>query len=161
MPAARMIGVASRNANRAESLWSRPRARPAPIVTPSRLMPATSAVDWATPTTNASRYSSVSSSRAAVGLCALADRQFAHLRAAAEALGAEQHEAVDHQEDRRHFRLGGQRAQLVLEHEADYARRDARDDDQPGEALGRRSRPAACASVRKNARTISTQSRQK
>ncbi len=55
----------------------------------------------------------------AVGLRALPDRQFAHLRAAAEALGGEQHEAVDHQEDRGHLGLGRQRAQLVLEHEAD------------------------------------------
>ncbi len=136
MPAARMIGVASRNAKRAESLWSRPRARPAPIVTPSRLMPATSAVDCATPTTSASRYSSVSSSRAPSGLAPSRIGQFAHLRAAAEALGGEQHAAVDHQEDRRHFGLGGERAQLVLQRQADDPRGDARGDDQPREPLG-------------------------
>jgi len=58
-----MIGVASRNANRAESLWSSPRARPAPMTTPSRLIPASNALDCATPMTAASRYSSVRSWR--------------------------------------------------------------------------------------------------
>ena len=51
----------------------------------------------------------------AVGLGALAQRQFAHLGGAAEALGRDQQHAVDHQEDRSDLRLGGERAQRVLE----------------------------------------------
>src|SRR6266536_1968768 len=39
-PAARIGGVASRNANRAASSWSRPRHRPPAMVTPERLIPA-------------------------------------------------------------------------------------------------------------------------
>ena len=42
-PAARMTGVASRNANRAASSRDRPRAMPATMVTPSRLIPASRA----------------------------------------------------------------------------------------------------------------------
>ena len=44
-----MIGVASRNANRAASSLSSPRSRPAVMHTPSRLIPAISAVDCANP----------------------------------------------------------------------------------------------------------------
>jgi hypothetical protein len=40
----------------------------------------------------------------------LAPSRIAHLGAAAEALGREQHEPVDHQEDRRHLGLGRERA---------------------------------------------------
>jgi hypothetical protein len=43
MPAARMTGVASRNANRAASSLSSPRHRPPAMVTPDRLIPASSA----------------------------------------------------------------------------------------------------------------------
>ena len=42
-PAAKMTGVASRNAKRAASSWSRPRHRPPTIVMPERLMPGNSA----------------------------------------------------------------------------------------------------------------------
>ncbi|SHV66095.1 Uncharacterised protein [Mycobacteroides abscessus subsp. abscessus] len=42
-PAARITGVASKNANFAESSWSRPRSNPPTIATPERLMPASSA----------------------------------------------------------------------------------------------------------------------
>ncbi len=127
--------MASRNAKRAESLWSRPRARPAPIVTPSRLMPATSAVDWAAPTRTP---------RDTPSCPARAPRRpwrppGPPVRAPARDDGTAQprtaDQPVDHQEDRRHFRLRGQRAQLVLEREADDARRDARDDDQPRHPL--------------------------
>ena len=70
----------------------------------------------------------------------------------------EQHQAVDHQEDRRHLGLGGQRAQLVLKHEPEHARGDARDDDQPGQRSLRVS-ARRVFSVWKKAPTISTQSR--
>ena len=143
--------MASRNENRAASLWSNPRASPAPIVTPSRLIPATSAVDCATPTTNASRYSSVSSSRAPVSLRALLDGQFAHLSAAAKPLRGEQHQAVDHQEDRGHLRLGGQLAQLALEREPEHPGGNARHDDQPRQPLGARPRAARGQRVKERA----------
>src|SRR6266496_1704048 len=62
-PAARMIGVASRNAKRAASSWSRPRASPATMVTPERLMPAKKARIWVAPISSASRKARVESSR--------------------------------------------------------------------------------------------------
>src|SRR5260370_14151819 len=48
-PAARITGVASRKENRAASSWDRPRARPATIVTPERLMPGSRARTCAEP----------------------------------------------------------------------------------------------------------------
>ena len=87
----------------------------------------------------------------AVGLCALAQGKFPHLRLTAEALGREQDEAVDHQEDRRNLRLGRQRSQRVLEREADHPRRDRRRDDQPDQALGARLDPPRRQRVEKGA----------
>ena len=134
-PAARMIGVASRKAKRAESLWSRPRARPGA----HRDAVAADARD------QGGRLGRPDDKRLAVlqrvelapalGVQPLARRQFAHRGAAAEALGGEQHEAVDHQEDGGDFRLGGERAQLVLQCQPDDPRGNTRDDDQPRQSL--------------------------
>ena len=111
-------------------------ASPAPIVTPSRLMPASRAVDWAAPITNASRYSSVVRAPAPLGLRRPREPPVRAPAARRRKRSArEQQQPVDHQEDRRQFRLRGERAQLVLEREADDARRDARDDDQPRQPL--------------------------
>ena len=154
IPAARMIGVASRKAKRAESLWSRPRPRPAPIVIPSRLIPATSAADWAVPITNASGYSSVSSSRPPSGLAPsrIASSRTSALRRKRSA--SEQQQAVDHQEDGRDFGLGGQRPQLVLEDQAEDAGGDARDDDQPRQPLVGGARAARAQRVEERAHDL-------
>src|SRR3954470_5167485 len=48
-----MIGVASRNEKRAASSWLSPRASPATIVAPERLMPAKKARIWAEPISTA------------------------------------------------------------------------------------------------------------
>ena len=52
-PAARMTGVASRNANRAASSLDRPRVRPPTMVTPERLMPGSRARICAEPMSTA------------------------------------------------------------------------------------------------------------
>ena len=49
-----MIGVASRNENRAASSWSDPGTSPATMVIPERLIPANNAKIWTTPMTPAS-----------------------------------------------------------------------------------------------------------
>src|SRR5581483_11385841 len=58
--------------------------------------------------------------------------------APAEPFAEEQDGAVDREEDRRRQRLREQRAQLVLEDEADDPGRNGGDDEHPGHALVRR-----------------------
>ena len=130
-----MIGVASRNENRAASSWSRPRLGPATIVMPDRLIPANSAAICDTPIANASPMPSDEMGRAgrrarnAGGagrrLDAAPDQQLTH----------GENEAVDRQEDRGRERLGEDNAQIVFEREPGDARGDRRDheqDAQPG-----------------------------
>ena len=87
----------------------------------------------------------------AVGLGALAYGQFAHLGAAPEPLGGEQHAAVDDQEDRRELGLGRDRAQVVLERDAEDPGGNARDDDQPRQTLGAGLYPARGERVKEGA----------
>src|SRR6266542_2218968 len=156
-PAARMIGVASRNAKRAASSWSRPRASPATMVTPERLMPAKKARIWVAPISSASRKARVESSReggspvrvkpvmgwrdrlVAAG-CAELGRVGPGRRdgvggAAAELLAGQQDGAVAGQEDRRGQRFGEQGPQGVLEADADQPGGDGGHHQQPAEPL--------------------------
>ena len=74
---------------------------------------------------------------APIALHALAGRQCAHLRAAAQAFGAEQDDAVDDQEDRRRQRFGQGLPNRALEQQTQDPHRDRRADDQPRQPLGR------------------------
>src|SRR5215469_13643743 len=117
-PAARITGVASRNANLAASSRDRPRNMPATIVTPSRLMPANRARIWTDPITRAwpgpitaSRRSDGSKREFALG----GDAPVGPPRRPPEPLPGEQDQPVHAQEHRGVDRLAEDHPERVLE----------------------------------------------
>ena len=149
-PAARMIGVASRNANRTACSWSSPRSKPATMVMPERLMPASRARLWKTPMTPASRMPHALHDRRVILRIVLgvgrvarrlppsalsAVRRDPRYRSATQPLTDVEQDAVEGQEDRGRLGLGENTAQRLFEGQAENSGRDRGDDQQPGQPL--------------------------
>ena len=151
-----MIGVASRNAKRAASLFESPTQRPPPIVAPEREKPGISAMRLGGADREAPAPGDLpGDARVVVGCLRLR-------RAAPQALGAVEHDAVEDQEERRRLRRCEHVAQRVLEQEAEHARRDRADDEQPAEPrVGVVGSIPRSRSERPSPFTMRTQSRQK
>src|SRR5215472_12103252 len=119
-PAARITGVASRKANLAASIRGMPRNIPATIVTPSLLMPASSASICAEPMISACQKLSParrpSAATASVISCCRDELLVRLARLARpEALAEVQDHAVDDQEDRGAARHAEEHPEGVLE----------------------------------------------
>ena len=150
-----MIGVASRNANRAASLFESPTSRPPPIVAPEREKPGISASAWAAPIAERSapaRPAWRSARRRRSSVCGARRRR---------QLGAVEEEPVQHQEDRRATRARRSTwRSLCSSSQAEDAGWD-RPDDRAARRAWRRCRPGSIPRSRRlrpRPLTIRTQS---
>ena len=158
--AAPMIGVASRNAKRAASSFESPASRPPPIVAPEREKPGISASACAAPTPSASRHADACGD---ARVPPSASSSVGHDgRAAPQALGPVQQDAVQGQEERSRARATRRRCAAGPAAAARAARRGSCRRSAASRA-SRRCRRAISrrASERPSPRMMRTQSRQK
>ena len=163
-PAARMIGVASRNENRAASSWRSPATSPAAMVIPEARDPRQERARLEEADDHGgAQAQAVDALVGGIVLLVSQHRRAADgpaaLVAAPEHLGREEDPAVDDQEYRRGSGIAEQRLQRVLQEEADDPGGDGADDQHDRQTLIGIVDATRSPRRRKNPTTIRAQSR--